>query len=224
MKRNLREALTLGTVWLFLGLLVVGCDNPTSGSTEEDTDGTTAGTLTYEVGETGPAGGWIFFVDEEDQYPDWTYLEAAPANWAGGTAGDISRSWRTTTLSGSFETGFAVGTGQENTIAILGLGGSSAAAQAAATYEVTVGEVIYDDWFLPSQNELITMYQNLHRQGLGAFSDTPNGAGSNIYYWSSYARNGSPWAVNFDLAQGENAAPTGSSRDNSYYVRPIRRF
>ena len=31
----------------------------------------------YALGDTGPAGGHVFFVDEENQY-DWTYLEAAP--------------------------------------------------------------------------------------------------------------------------------------------------
>ena len=30
----------------------------------------------YEVGDVGPAGGWIFYVDSLDQF-DWDYLEVA---------------------------------------------------------------------------------------------------------------------------------------------------
>ena len=32
----------------------------------------------YEVGDFGPAGGWVFYVDEEDQFEDWDYLEVWP--------------------------------------------------------------------------------------------------------------------------------------------------
>ena len=33
---------------------------------------------TYKIGDRGPGGGFIFFVDLYDQYPGFTYLEAAP--------------------------------------------------------------------------------------------------------------------------------------------------
>lgn len=33
----------------------------------------------YTIGDNGPAGGYIFYIDEADEY-DWTYLEAAPAD------------------------------------------------------------------------------------------------------------------------------------------------
>ena len=43
----------------------------------------------YEVGDVGPAGGWIFYVDSLDEF-DWDYLEVASdfcpvacSNWGG---------------------------------------------------------------------------------------------------------------------------------------------
>ena len=33
----------------------------------------------YELGDIGPAGGYIFYIDEANEHPGWTYLEAAPA-------------------------------------------------------------------------------------------------------------------------------------------------
>ena len=36
-----------------------------------------APTFTYKVGDTGPGGGVIFFVDRYDEYAGFTYLEVA---------------------------------------------------------------------------------------------------------------------------------------------------
>jgi len=41
-----------------------------------------SGTDACKIGAVGPGGGWIFFVDYNDQYPDFTYLEAAPTDIA----------------------------------------------------------------------------------------------------------------------------------------------
>ncbi|MDR1105403.1 MAG: Ig-like domain-containing protein, partial [Treponema sp.] len=35
-------------------------------------------TVEYAIGDAGPAGGIIFYVDSADTYPLWKYLEAAP--------------------------------------------------------------------------------------------------------------------------------------------------
>jgi hypothetical protein len=73
----------------------------------------------------------------------------------------------------------------------------------------------YDDWFLPSYEELNFMYGSLHRRGLGNFR--------NDSYWSSTANyNGeTPFAINF--ADGsERAEYIGNSP--RHRVRAARRF
>ncbi|MBI9103945.1 MAG: chitobiase/beta-hexosaminidase C-terminal domain-containing protein [Spirochaetales bacterium] len=71
-------------------------------------------------------------------------------------------------------TGTAVGTGQTNTTAII-------AAQGVGTYAASICADLelggYDDWFLPSIDELELMYDNLYLQSVGGFATT--------YYWSS---------------------------------------
>ncbi|MDR1288456.1 MAG: Ig-like domain-containing protein, partial [Treponema sp.] len=42
--------------------------------------GTATVTVEYAIGDFGPAGGIIFYVDSADTYPLWKYLEAAPAD------------------------------------------------------------------------------------------------------------------------------------------------
>ena len=60
------------------------------------------------------------------------------------------------------------------------------AADACADYVVTKNGVNYDDWFLPSINELTLMYSELHTKGLGGFL--------NAQYYSS-TRGGSTAAT-----------------------------
>ena len=77
---------------------------------------------------------------------------------------------------------------------------------------VTKDGVAYDDWFLPSKDELNQMYRNLYKKGIGGFSD--------LYYWSS-SENGAnyAWAQHFlNGYQGFN------NRNVNFRVRPVRAF
>ena len=158
---------------------------------------------TYKIGSRGPGGGWIFYVDLYDQYPGFTYLEAAPT--------DInSLPWCNNSTSIPAVAGWAskaVGKGQANTTAMLGVC-SSGAANAADLYLTATKS----DWFLPSLGELKLMYNNLLEAGVGNFEGN--------YYWSSTEYNSLyAWIQTF---------VTG---DQSYYnksgtiaVRPARAF
>ncbi len=62
--------------------------------------------------------------------------------------------------------GTAIGTGAHNTLDILtGCSKAGIAAKLAADIEVIVDGATYDDWFLPSKNELALLYQNKNKIG-----------------------------------------------------------
>jgi hypothetical protein len=121
--------------------------------------------ITYMVGDTGPAGGLIFY-DKGSFTDGWQYLEAAPSDQSAGTE------WGCMMLTGA--DGTAVGTGEQNTIDIEA-GCTEAGTAADICADLFLGGC--DDWFLPSKDELNLMYENLKAQGLGDFGDTN--------YWSS---------------------------------------
>jgi hypothetical protein len=162
----------------------------------------------YKIGDRGPAGGWIFY-DKGIVSNGWRYLEAAPA----GT--EFRAEWGAggKDLSG---TSAAVGSGKRNTEIIVEylrrIGASGRAAQLCD--ELTVGNNnAFDDWFLPSKDELNLMYLNLKQKGLGGFSDD--------YYWSS-SQDGTyySWLQRFS----DGIRVSGYDKNNTYSVRAVRAF
>lgn len=109
-------------------------------------------------------------------------------------------------------TGLAIGTGLANTSAIIASQGntSSYAAKLCADYTVTVGGVLYDDWYLPSLDELNKIYTNKVTIG-GSFSN---------YYWSSSELS----QTNARLQNFANGVQSANWKDPSYAVRGIRSF
>ena len=90
------------------------------------------------------------------------------------------RTWDNGTNTTTGATGTAIGTGLANTNAIIASQGGTAgsytyAAGICADYSVTEGGVTYDDWYLPSKDELYKLYIN--KAVIGSFAGT--------YYWSS---------------------------------------
>jgi hypothetical protein len=119
----------------------------------------------YALGDTGPAGGKIFYVNPSPT--DWKYMEctATPIPGSPTHAGD-SASEIPGTNSGSPDFGENIGKGKDNTRMILefytGINYSTTglAAQLCDDYSVTAGDILFGDWFLPSQQELVEMYNN----------------------------------------------------------------
>ena len=121
----------------------------------------------YVLLDTGPAGGYIFFIKGYYSY-GWRYLEAAPSDQITNTPWGCYG----TLISGA--DGTAVGTGEQNTIEIEA---GCATFGTAADICANLGLGGYSDWFLPSKDELNLMYTNLKVAGVGGFAD--------YCYWSS---------------------------------------
>ena len=128
-------------------------------------------TIAYAIGDTGPAGGIIFYDDESDgvdDLPGDRYLEAAPSDQGSGVEwGGYGTEIGTDTI---------VGAGEANTNAIAAALGSGTYA-AFICYDLSLGG--YDDWFLPSKDELDLMFNNLK------LAVPPLGGLGEGLYWSS---------------------------------------
>ena len=162
-------------------------------------------TINYKVGDIGPGGGWIFFVDKDDQYPCLTYLEAAPTDT--GAVEVWCDKFNTSIPATGGWAGNAVGKGQANTTAMLGVC-TSGAANAADLYLTATKS----DWFLPSLGELMLMYTNLLQAGVGGFA-TPT-------YWSS-----SEYDSDIAWTQGfVNGNQDYNTKDVALPVRAVRAF
>ena len=108
-------------------------------------------------------------------------------------------------------TGTAIGTGQANTTSIVTVQGAGSYA-AKLCHDLTVGG--YNDWFLPSKDELDKLYTN--KVAIGGFADYYDF----YYYWSSSEVNAYfAWYQNFN-----HGYQLGSSKSHAHRVRAVRAF
>ena len=160
-----------------------------------------------KIGMTGPGGGAIFFVDYNDQYVGFNYLEAAPTSCEG------QKAWSSGSTSVPGASGWAaraVGSGSANTAAIKAVFTSDTLTSNAAYFASSCSAGSKSDWFLGSIGEMKLMYDNL--QGVGGLEAT--------FYWSSseYSAGGALYQ-RFDVGTQLLA-----NTYNSHYVRPVRAF
>ncbi len=174
-------------------------------------DGPDVGTVADEkckIGMTGPGGGTIFFVDYNDIYPTFNYLEAAPSSCE-----SASKTWSSLNTDVTAARGWAaraVGAGQANTAAIKAVFTADNSGNNAAYFATSCSAGGKSDWFLGSLGEMKLMYDNL--LGVGGFVvDT---------YWSSTEiATGIAWGQYF-----YDGNQYDYDKDNTYSVRPVRAF
>ncbi|HOX30770.1 MAG TPA: InlB B-repeat-containing protein [Spirochaetales bacterium] len=170
------------------------------------------------LGDVGPAGGRICYVNLNANADGWKYLELAPdsTEWSGVPFG--SYQWH---IWGA--DGVIVGTGAQNTQDIVSQHNSAHymfGIAARLCSELSFNG--YDDWFLPSIDELTYAYLNVWKPGKGIHSEGR--------YWSSTekepAADGTKestycYACYFDTALG-----CAGVMDSfiSRYVRAMRSF
>jgi uncharacterized repeat protein (TIGR02543 family) len=171
----------------------------------------------YAVKDIGPSGGYIFY-DKGSVTDGWRYLEAAPASteWTDKVWGGAE------TVVG--ETEFTIGTGESNTGRIVAVLGDAEPYEAFTDYAakvctdlvVTNDGVEYDDWFLPSLNELVEIYNVLIDNGLGGFA-----VGS---YWSSTEFN-ALLSYQMEIFDEGDIHPSSSSKYHYHQrTRAVRAF
>jgi hypothetical protein len=204
--------------------------------------------VVYTVGQTGPGGGKVFYAATTPfscgptLATTCTYLEAAPSGW--NTGADPSLTWatnvnnnRTTTVPAPGAIQTAIGTGYQNSNAIVAQTGNVAASSAAVAARAYRGNSL-TDWYLPSRDELNQMCKwarGITGDALTTLTTVCTGGTSNSgssatgfvdnRYWSSteFARNSSEE----NIARGQNF--DGGSQDDGeksdiFFVRPVRAF
>jgi uncharacterized repeat protein (TIGR02543 family) len=163
------------------------------------------------IGAVGPGGGRIFY-DKGLVSSEWRFMEAAPEDeeW-----------WYKPWHDSSYEV-FSfqyneIGDGKFNTDMIVAQFGEGNYAASLCSSSNKGG---YTDWFLPSRDELIKMYENLKNYG---------GWGGN--YWSSSEYDASrAYGVHFYLGTGGGdwyiLTKSFTEYDTNFpmYVRAARRF
>jgi hypothetical protein len=176
----------------------------------------------YDVGDIGPAGGFIFY-DKGNNSGGWRYLEAAPVDLGPAI---FATEYMPDDLFDRIrdENGRGIGKGKFNTEYLMEYaqskgGGFGWVVQLVNTYRLNG----FSDWFLPSRDEMNYMYGNLYMRGIGNLRPekywTSTGAWRNGWY------NNRTWVIDFS-----NNEHIGGEIDNAwdnnlrYRIRPIRQF
>jgi hypothetical protein len=163
--------------------------------------------MEIEVGALGPGGGLIFWVNEDTEN-DLIALEVAPSGWHFGNESDPTIVWGTSDEFTFPKMKKVVGSGLRNCEVI---DESDFLCPALLQIDlVSIGD--FDDWHLPSVDELQLIYENLHSLGLGNLTGEQ--------YWSSTPVF-SPFVYSIIFSDGEQMM---SNVQMAFSVRPIRQI
>jgi hypothetical protein len=198
--------------------------NSGGGQTQTASGGTTPATpaaTVYKIGDTGPAGGLIFY-DKGNSIGGWRYLEAAPADVgpspfiAGSPPDSLPKNLKELWDKTEGEDGRGIGKGFYNSEYLMEIaqarGGFTWAVRLCDNYEHNS----FNDWYLPSRDELNFMWGNLYIKGLGNFRQEQYWSSTTwTDTWGSYRA----WHVNFSDGQHDNQNANQQRRS-----RPVRRF
>jgi len=152
-------------------------------------------------------GGIVFYIDESGQHGLIAAMEDLDSDYEWGCYGE--------SVNGA--DGISIGTGYQNTMDIVNQecatqNGGVTAAQAALDAEING----YSDWYLPSKDELLEMYNTI---GNGGPEGNIGGFESNWYWSSSEYGNNFAWYVFFLDGLASSFGKYGANS-----VRVIRAF
>jgi Protein of unknown function (DUF1566) len=167
---------------------------------------------THTIGEVY-GGGIVFYVYDNGQHGLIASIadQHPGASWATVYSSTMARAGSANACNGCVPVAGGIGGGKANTALIIADQITLNGARFCNEYSVTMGGITYEDWYLPSIDELHLLY--LQKDIVGGF------ASSN--YWSSteYSTNGA-WFQNFSsgLQVRDGNKTTGQP------VRAIRAF
>jgi hypothetical protein len=210
--------------FLVFSAVLAACTLPGVSKAPQNTAPYTGGT--YNVGDTGPGGGIVFYVHQNGTFTstgsdcgsNCKYLEAAPADLKNGVEDGFE--WCSDTESELDVSETGIGTGMANTTTAAATC-TSGAIQVAADY-VNNGKT---DWHLPSKDELneLCKYARLQTTGDTSVVCSKKGSGSGfspLSYWSSSEGSATDaWSQFFYFGTQGNGVKTYASQ-----VRPVRAF
>ncbi len=149
-------------------------------------------------------GGIIFYVDGTGQQ-GWI---AATADISAGAAWGCSG----TTTSATSTTN-----GATNTTLIVGACATAGiAARLCDNYSVVDNGTTYDDWYLPAETQMTTLYGR--RAVVGGFNE------GFVYYWTSTEATANNARRVIFLSTAGGGTVSSRTKSNSYLVRPVRSF
>ena len=172
---------------------------------------------TYNIGDRGPANGYIFYINPNYMTDGWRYLEAADRDvnnscvfaWEVPTGGDLLPPTYNNITDAQYS---GIGFGYSNSMAIVSKVTTTSAAFIAFQFAYAYGGFLFSDWFLPSYDELYRMYTTIKNLPGSGFSNNP--------YWSStQATQYNAYYVNFS-----NGSTGSAVKNTAYRIRPVRRF
>lgn len=175
----------------------------------------------YSIGDIGPSGGIIFFVNDGSYGSSWKYLEMAPICFKGVRFGYLRDESDNNMEIGTYG---AVGEGVMNTRSLVSAmkdNAYSVVLNLGSAYAAKICDDLnlmgYDDWFLPSAMELDYIYQNMYAKGVGGLEKD--------WYWSSTEYEADyAFARDFSNTEPYVGMLFNYIKDQKYIVCPVRAF
>jgi hypothetical protein len=133
--------------------------------------------IVYTVGQTGPGGGKIFYYNASGFTCGVTYSSTCTYLEVALNFNDRRLNWSSPALQNTStlnSTGTAIGTGQRNTALVVAAGATDSTTSAIAFTDQYVAPNGTSDWFLPSKDEMASLYDADAANQLGGFSLNPS--------------------------------------------------
>ncbi|MEY4634177.1 MAG: hypothetical protein RLZ18_1549, partial [Actinomycetota bacterium] len=166
--------------------------------------------ISCNVGDIGPAGGRVFFVDTNDVYPGVDYLEAAPADVP-------SVPWCDSNNAGNYTYG-----PQSNGVGMYNMQGILATCVSGAAHSTISHSVNgFTDWYLPTPLEMQNVVSTFNAFG---GQNSVNQGVTNLVTASKYWTSFEPSSGHAHVVNVADGVVSSVVKTATWNVRPVRAF